>query len=138
MTYHNYILGLDFGYKKIGVAIGQTVTKTASPLLTIPAIKGIPDKFIFNRLISTWEPSSLIVGFPLTLNGEVQKVTEQVNKFVKYLKKIYLIPIYLIDERLSSYEARIYMKTKLIDKKNKIKTDSIAACIILEDWFNLN
>lgn len=66
---HEILLGFDFGMKRIGVAVGQTVTKTARPLTVIQAAQGIPQWDALSKLIKTWQPDALVVGIPLNMDG---------------------------------------------------------------------
>jgi putative Holliday junction resolvase len=124
-------LCFDYGKKRIGVAVGQTITSTASPLETINVINNNPDWESITRLINTWQPVSLIVGVPLTMQGARQKMTEAATRFIRQLKGRYNLPVYEIDERLSSYEA----KQRLGSTWN---IDSVAAQAILETWLSEN
>ena len=125
------LLCFDYGEKRIGVAVGQTITSTASPLETVNVIKNNPDWESITRLINTWQPDSLVVGVPLTMQGARQKMTEAASRFIRQLKGRYNLPVYEIDERLSSYEA----KQRLGSTWN---IDSVAAQAILETWLSEN
>jgi putative Holliday junction resolvase len=128
-------LSFDFGYKRIGVAVGQSITATASPLSTLSAVSGIPDWALVERLISQWKPQALIVGLPTCIDDTALYTTKAARKFANTLQKRFLLPVHLVDERLSTIEAR----RRLFElggyrKINRTEVDSIAACIILEQW----
>ena len=93
------LLGFDFGMKRIGVAVGQTVTKTARPLETLKAKQGVPHWEKILKLIKTWQPDALIVGIPLNMDGTPQPLTEAAEQFANELKKRFELPVYGIDER---------------------------------------
>lgn len=120
-------LCFDHGEKRIGLAVGQTVSSSASPLETITCKHTKPDWQRISELIKMWRPCALVVGHPLTLEGERQPATEAAEKFARQLQGRYGLPCHLADERLSSYEAR----QKLKDTYN---IDPVAAQLILESW----
>jgi putative pre-16S rRNA nuclease len=120
-------LCFDHGVKRIGVAVGQSITTTATALETLHCKNGKPDWQQIARLIKQWRPAEFIVGLPLTMDGERQAATELAEKFSRQLSARYLLPVHLADERLSSIEA----KHRLQDSYN---VDPVAAQIILESW----
>ena len=132
-------IGFDFGFKRIGVAVGQRLTCTASPLATVNAVHGVPDWKILQQYISTWRPKALIVGLPTCIDDKALYTTAASKRFAKELKKQFLIPVHMVDERLSTVEARAYLfESGGYQKIKKTEVDSIAACIILERWLGLN
>ncbi|GAB4391870.1 MAG: Holliday junction resolvase RuvX [Gammaproteobacteria bacterium] len=130
------VLGFDFGMKRIGVAVGQEITATASPLNTLNAKDGIPNWNDISKLITEWNPGKLIVGLPLRMDGSEQSLTFAAKRFANRLHEKFKLPVELLDERLTSFEAeqraREFIKDPLAAKKYH---DSIAAQIILENWF---
>ena len=130
-------LGFDFGYKRIGVAVGQTVTRSAKPLNIIPAKEGIPDWQLVARIIDQWRPKALIVGLPTCIDGKEQYTTVAAKNFSIQLAERFALPVHLVDERLTTVEARAEMFAQGGYRKIKNSPiDSIAACIILEQWLN--
>lgn len=128
-------LGFDFGYKRIGVAVGQMLTGGASPLSTLDAKLGIPNWNIVDKLINEWKPLALVVGLPTCIDDSEQYTTAAARGFARQLRKRFSLAVHLVDERLSTKEARArlfavggYRKIK------KSEVDSIAACVILEQW----
>ena len=99
-------LGFDFGYKKIGVAVGETLTKTASPLQTIRSINQSPDWQIISKLIQEWRPAGLVVGISRQSDGSDNPVTPRIIKFCHQLQGRYQLPVYQQDETLSTFEAK--------------------------------
>ena len=120
-------LCFDHGEKRIGVAVGQSITATATPLETIDCQHGKPDWSEIARLIEQWQPSGLVVGKPLTMQGERQQATDAAERFARQLHGRYRLPLYFADERLSTHEA----KQRLQDTYN---VDPVAAQVILESW----
>jgi putative Holliday junction resolvase len=125
------LLCFDYGEKRIGVAVGQTITSTATALQTIFVTNKKPDWKTISRLITEWKPDKFIVGHPLTLDGARQKMTDAAERFGRQLEHRFKIPVDLIDEQLSSYEARRELKSTR-------KLDPISARLILETWFQEN
>lgn len=124
------VIGFDFGLKRIGVAIGQTITHTATPEAIVASKDGKPDWEHISRLFEEWKPSAIVVGLPMRLNGEEQALTQPARKFGQRLSGRYQRPVYYIEEQLSSIEA----------EQRKTKTDQPmddhAAQIILENWLD--
>ncbi|MGQ3892849.1 Holliday junction resolvase RuvX [Legionella sp. CNM-4043-24] len=127
--------GFDFGYKRIGVAIGQAITQTARPLSTLNAKDGVPDWKELEKIIREWRPKALIVGLPTCIDDSEQYTTAAARAFARKLRKQFALPVHLVDERLSTVEARAQLFAEGGYRKiQNTQIDSIAACIILEQW----
>lgn len=132
----NYtVLGFDFGMKHIGVAVGQTITRTATPLTSLKAFDGIPQWDEIGKLIKTWGAKALIIGLPLNMDGTEQPITAAAKKFGNRLEAHFKLPVHRMDERLTTAEA----KQQLFDSAgyralDKASVDSFAAKLILESW----
>lgn len=131
------ILGFDFGLKYIGVASGQLLTKTATPLTCLRATDGIPNWDEVQTLITNWRPDTIIVGLPLNMDDSTQYLTNCAKKFGHRLEQKFKIPVQFVDERLSTWEA----KQTTLSRTTKLNTqltaiNSKAAAIILEQWLN--
>jgi len=129
------ILGFDFGKKSIGVAIGQEVTGTASPLPSLAARDGIPDWSKIEAIYQEWQPQLVIVGLPLNMDGTNQDITHAARKFGNRLHNKFKKTVEFYDERLTTADA----KTRLFElggykKLEKGKIDSVSACLIAEGW----
>ena len=125
------LLCFDYGEKRIGVAVGQTVTSTATALQTIPVINKKPDWEEIRILVNEWRPDKFIVGHPLTLEGRSQKMTDAAENFSLQLAHRFKLSVDLINEQLSSYEARRELKSTR-------GLDPTSARLILETWFREN
>ncbi len=125
------LLCFDCGKKRIGAAVGQTITATASELEIIKSINGKPDWESISRLIKEWSPDRLVVGKPLQLDGSRQEMTDIAERFSRQLEGRYHLPVDLIEEQLSSYEARRELKSTR-------ELDAVAARLILETWLSEN
>lgn len=129
-------LGFDFGMKRIGIAIGQVVTKTARPLETLAAKQGEPDWSKVEKLVNKWNPSGLVVGIPLNMDGTEQAITARAKAFAQALKAHTQLPVYEMDERLTTKEAREQLFTQGGYKALQDgQVDQVAAQLILENWF---
>ncbi len=125
------ILAFDFGTQHIGVAVGQTITKTSSPLTVLNvAYEGKEIWNTISSLIDEWKPDQLLVGKPLNMDGTPSDMMQKVDPFFKKLERISNIPCELVDERLTSFEAKQLMT---VDLKND-RIDDLAAKIFLDNW----
>ncbi len=138
MLNESYI-GIDFGLANIGVAIGQSITKTASALKTIHT----NHKFNWDELdtiIKQWQPSAIIIGRPLTENGQEQLSTKQAKNFANKVRNRYQIEVFEVDERYSSMQAQSDFadarKHGMAKKKHNKSLDAHAAKNILQRWLN--
>lgn len=134
------IMSFDFGMKHIGVATGQSITKTATPLTTISAVDGIPDLQDLTNLITTWRPNTLIVGYPLNMDDSQQHLTKCAQKFANRLKHRFNLPVYMVDERLSTWEAkqRLGIQKDALTRKQLHLVNAEAAAILIEQWLANN
>ncbi|WP_319380945.1 Holliday junction resolvase RuvX [Thiomicrorhabdus sp.] len=121
------VFGFDFGLKRIGVAVGQTITQTASPEAIVASKDGKPDWDHITKLFEKWQPKAIIVGLPMRLDGSEQALTQPARKFGQRLSGRYHCPLFFIEEQLSSIEAEARgLKNRHIDDH--------AAQILLENW----
>ena len=131
------IIGFDFGQKRIGVAIGNNISKSAQALITIESASSNQKFEVIQKIMDEWQPVSIVVGVPFNVDGSEHKVTNLCKKFAKQLEQKYALPIHLIDERYTSIEASYEIQDKKIDlKKKKLLIDQIAAKIILQSYLD--
>jgi putative Holliday junction resolvase len=129
------ILTFDFGTTRFGVAIGQTITGTASELPAFPAKDGIPRWEIIDQLVNTWQPDIFLVGIPLNMDGSMSEMGLRADKFRRRLSARYDIESQGFDERLTSFEAKgIALKQGKRNFKQH-SVDSLAAKLIFESWY---
>ena len=137
---NQYFLAFDYGEKRTGVAIGQSLTLNAQPLQTIDASNGETDWTKIKKLIDEWKPDQIIVGIPD--NSKNNKILRRkILLFCEQLHTRYNLPVHTHDETLSSDEAYLHLKTKRQQSKGKINKkdiDKIAAAIMLESWMHSN
>jgi len=122
------VMGFDFGTKKIGIAVGQGLTGSATPIAIIPARDGIPVWADIEALIKQWQPRLLVVGLPLNMDDSVSPIATRAEKFARRLTGRFNLPHQTVDERLSSHAARLIVG-------GKAPVDAIAAQLILETYF---
>ncbi len=127
------LLGFDYGTRKIGVAVGQTLTATASPLETLQLVNQQPDWTRIGRLIEEWQPEALVVGLPLDVDDSETDATVPARRFSRQLEGRFHLKVYLADERFTSFEARDRLGHKA---KQREEYDAMAAKLILETWLD--
>lgn len=126
-------IGFDFGLKRIGLAVGQSLTGTATPLVTLKAVGGKPDWQELDRLLQQWKPAGLVLGLPVRADGSENPVAKKAREFARNLQERYSLPVFWINEELSSHEAQKLLRGKP-NKHNKADIDQLSAKIILESW----
>ena len=127
------LLAFDYGEKHIGVAVGQTLTGTANPLESIRVTRSHPDWAAISRIVNTWQPDALVVGLPLNMDGTEQTLTRRARRFANQLLGRYRLPMHLVDERLTTREARNRLACA---GRAGADDHPVAAQIILESWLN--
>ena len=128
------IIGFDYGTRKIGVAVGQTLTRTATALQTVPAIQHQPDWRTISALITEWRPDALVVGHPFEMTDQEAEVASRAKRFARQLHGRFNLPVHMIDERLSSREA--WNRLGREAHRNPARIDAMAAKLILETWLS--
>jgi len=133
-------LGFDFGNKKIGVAVGYAKTGIASPLKTIRSLNQVPDWNEIGKLIAEWQPKGLVVGLSKQQDGSDNIITPRMQKFCRQLNGRFNLPVYQIDETLTTFTAKqlLYDELKVSAGKLWDVQDQLAAQLILQSWFNQN
>lgn len=132
------ILAFDYGTRRIGVASGDTLTRTARALTTLERKAEIPWDAI-QRLMREYLPGQLLVGVPYNVDGTETTLTPIVQEFARELKARCKLPVDLVDERYSSLEAEQELKSaRRSGMKSRRVThadvDKVAAKLILERW----
>ncbi|MGE0082171.1 MAG: Holliday junction resolvase RuvX [Thiohalomonadaceae bacterium] len=129
------LLGFDFGTRRIGVAVGQTVTRSARPLCTLRSRDGGVDWAAITRLLEEWQPEALVVGLPVHMDGSEHELTARARRFGNRLAGRYNLRVFFVDERLSSDEAerQLAMEGRAGDKE---AVDRVAAQLILQAWLD--
>ncbi len=116
------VLGFDFGTRRIGVAVGNGVTRQARPLALIADAAEVRWRRI-GELIGSWQPARLVVGIPRHPDGTPHELTARCERFARQLEGRYRLPVARVDERYSS--------TAVTEGR-----DDEAAAVILQQWFD--
>ncbi|OYY49637.1 MAG: Holliday junction resolvase RuvX [Methylophilaceae bacterium 17-44-8] len=131
------VLGFDFGEKRIGIAVGETMLKLAHPLTTIHAEENTIKFTQIEALIQEWRPRLLVVGLPMHMDGEAHLLTQLAKKFAQRLEGRFNLPVVMIDERLTSEEASQSLRDSGIHGfQQKAMIDQVAAQTILQSYFD--
>jgi putative Holliday junction resolvase len=126
-------LGIDYGQKYIGIAVGQSISKTASAL---EILKG-NDDHMWQRIatiIADWRPVGIVVGIPETADGQTTKIHSLIQSFIHELSQRHKVAVHTVNERLSSYAARDLLSQST--KRTISRLDDTAAAVILQTWFD--
>lgn len=136
------LLGFDYGTRRIGIAVGNRRLGSARSLTSLDAKRDVVWDAIA-RLVEEWQPEALVVGIPLTLDGETQPATLAAQRFVRQLQARFSLPVHSMDERMSSIEAHSQLRSKRAsgERRQRVQDgdiDSAAAKLILEHWLSEN
>jgi putative Holliday junction resolvase len=122
-------MAIDWGEKRIGLAVGQSLTGSARGLAVLKAKQGTPDWQELKKWLAKYQPEALILGLPLLLDGKEQPLTERVREFADRLVTHIPLPLFWVEEQLSSSEASERCH-------NPAMLDAEAAAVILETWLS--
>ena len=129
------ILAFDFGARWIGVAVGDTETRLASPLGMFEAESRIGRIAEVETLVREWTPERLLVGLPLAMDGGEHDMTRRARRFARQLEARFRLPVELADERLSSVAAEATLReTGRGGRRHKHLAHALAAKIILQAY----
>jgi putative holliday junction resolvase len=130
------VMAFDFGTRRIGVAVGQELLGTGQPVALIPARDGIPDWQQVESLLQEWHPDLVVVGLPLNMDDTENDMCARARKFGKRLHGRYHVPVEMVDERLTSFEAKgDVMAAGGSRDFGRHGVDDRAAVLILETFF---
>lgn len=135
------LMAIDYGLRRIGIATAVLMTRTASPLATLPATDGEPEWHKLDSLVKEWQPDLIVVGLPYNSDGSESEMGSRARDFAAKLQHRYKLPVDLIDERYTSAEAGSLLKERrrqgIRNKKlQKEDVDALAAQLIAESWMN--
>jgi putative Holliday junction resolvase len=137
ITIQGILLGFDFGTKRIGVAVGNSISCTARPLTTLHGENNGQRFTAIADLIREWEPSALVVGLPCHDDGTPHELTRLCRRFAQRLKGRFNLPTLLVDERYTSTAASSQLAEMGIRGiKQKPLLDQVAAQQILQAYFD--
>ena len=130
------LIGFDFGSRRIGVAVGETSTRIASPL---GAIEGEANDARFDaigRIVEEWRPAGFVVGLPRHADGSEHAVAKLAEKFARRLEARYGVPVAFVDETLTSADAEASLKLTRTRAGRKSDVDALAAALILQSFLD--
>ena len=129
------VMAFDFGLRQIGVAVGNCLLGTSQPLDIVRARDGVPDWSSIEDLLQEWQPDLLLIGDPLNMDGTDSDLGARAQKFSRRLHGRFGLAVALVDERLTSFEAKQTLQAQghKGDYKNQ-PADSVAAELILQSW----
>jgi putative Holliday junction resolvase len=131
------VMALDVGERRIGVALSDPTRTLASPLTTIRAVPRSTAVKRILTLIRDYQVTALVVGLPLTMNGDIGPQATLVQQFVDELRPLIAIPIAFVDERLTTVAAeRMMIDLKIKPEQRRARIDEVAASIILQDFLD--
>jgi putative holliday junction resolvase len=133
------VMGIDYGTKTIGLAVSDELHLTVRPLTTVRRGKKTYAQVVAEicALIAEHEVGTLAVGLPLNMDGTRSEMTARVESFVNDLRAQLTIPIVLVDERLTSYEAEQILRAMGVgERERRARSDEYAAVLILQDYLD--
>ena len=130
-------LAMDYGQRKIGIAVGQSETATAQGIATVQVRASGPDWRHLAGLIETWQPQRLVVGLPLHMDATESTMAAAARRFGKELERRFQRPVIYVDERLTSESAnRLLVESGARRSRRADNRDRIAAQLILQSYFD--
>lgn len=134
------VMAFDYGLRRIGVACGDTVSRNASALKTVPAGPLGPRWELIASMMHDWQPNMAVVGLPYNVDGSDNDMSSAARSFAAELARRFGVEVVMVDERYSSLEAEARLQTARESglrrrRVAKSDVDAAAACVILERWF---
>lgn len=130
------IMAFDFGTQKMGIATGQSTIESANPLPLFAMKDGIPDWNQLLKLVKEWQPNIFLVGLPLNMDDSESELSARAHKFARRLRHQTNIETWMVDERLSTREAReqlaFYQEQ---GRAKRLSADSFAAALLIQSWY---
>jgi putative holliday junction resolvase len=131
------LLAFDFGTRRIGVAIGNTLVRVARPLATIDAQEADARFAAIAALVREWQPDRLVVGIPVHADGTEHAMTLRARRFARQLAGRFRLPVVYADERYTTQAAASVLESDGAGGRDgRGKRDEIAAQVILQAWFD--
>ncbi len=134
------ILAFDFGHRRIGVACGDSITRSASPAGLVSVDAAGPRWDQIESLLRIWTPNLVVIGLPYNVDGSESALTGDARRFAAQFSERHALEVALVDERYSSMDAQARLKSAresglMRRRVSKADVDAAAACVILERWF---
>ncbi|MFW1733615.1 Holliday junction resolvase RuvX [Acinetobacter sp. ULE_I001] len=130
------IIAFDFGTQKTGMAVGSSIIESATPLALFPMKDGIPNWDELLKIIKQHQPNLFLVGLPLNMDDSESELSTRARKFARRLRHQTNIETFMVDERLTTREARDELDHyQAQGRAKKLAADSIAAALFIESWY---
>ena len=130
------IIAFDFGTQKTGMAVGSSLIESATPLALFPMKDGIPNWDILLKIVKQHQPNLFLVGLPLNMDDSESELSTRARKFARRLRHQTNIETLMVDERLTTREARDELEQyQSQGRAKKLAADSIAAALFIESWY---
>ena len=130
------IIAFDFGTQKTGMAVGSSMIESATPLALFPMKDGIPNWDELLKIIKQHQPNLFLVGLPLNMDDSESELSTRARKFARRLRHQTNIETLMVDERLTTREARDELDHYHAQgRAKKLAADSIAAALFIESWY---
>ena len=130
------IMAFDFGTQKMGMAVGQALIESSTPLALFPMKDGIPQWENLLKIIKQHQPQLFLVGLPLNMDDSESELSTRARKFAKRLRHQSNIRTLMVDERLTTREARDELDHyQAQGRGKKLAADSLAAALLIESWY---
>ncbi|MCG2608580.1 Holliday junction resolvase RuvX [Acinetobacter sp. SM34] len=130
------IMAFDFGTQKMGMAVGQSMIESANPLALFPMKDGIPNWDALLKIVKQYQPTLFLVGLPLNMDDSESELSTRSRKFARRLRHQTNIETLMVDERLTTREARDELDHyQAQGRAKKLAADSIAAALFIESWY---
>ena len=128
------IMAFDFGTQKMGMAVGSSLIESATPLALFPMKDGIPNWDELLKIVKQHQPNLFLVGLPLNMDDSESELSTRARKFARRIRHQTNIETFMVDERLTTREARDELE-HYQGRGQKISADSIAAALFIESWY---
>lgn len=129
-------MAFDFGTQKMGVAVGQSTIESSNPLALFPMKDGIPVWENLLKIVNQWQPDLFLVGLPLNMDDSESDLSRRARKFARRLKHQTNIETVMVDERLTTREARDDLEHYQSQGRGKnLAADSLAAALFIDSWY---
>ena len=136
LTQPQLILAFDFGTQKMGMAVGSSIIESATPLALFPMRDGIPAWDELLKIVQQHQPNLFLVGLPLNMDDSESELSTRARKFARRLRHQTNIETFMVDERLTTREARDELDHyQAQGRAKKLAADSIAAALFIESWY---
>lgn len=130
------IMAFDFGTQKMGMAVGQSLIASTNPLALFPMKDGIPNWDELLKIVKSHQPGLFLVGLPLNMDDSESELSIRARKFARRLRHQTNIETWMVDERLTTREARDELDHyQAQGRGKKLSADSIAAALLIESWY---